>query len=47
MEEGIRVTMIDKDDSPNWPIKSLDDVDMAKVKELLGIDKTYEERLRK
>lgn len=47
MEEGIRVTMIDKEDSANWPIRSLDEVDMAKVKELLGIDKTYEERLSK
>ena len=37
--------MIDKDDSANWPIKNLDEVDMAKVKELLGMDKTYEERL--
>lgn len=45
MEEGIRVTMIDKEDSAKWPIKSLDEVDMAKVKELLGIDKTYEEKL--
>ena len=47
MEEGIRVTMIDKEDLANWPIQSLDEVDMAKVKELLGTDKTYEERLSK
>lgn len=47
MEEGIRVTMIDKDDFPNWPIQTLDEIDLEKVKELLGIDKTYEERLRK
>lgn len=45
MEEGIRVTMIDKEDSANWPIKSLDEVDMDRVKDLLGIDKTYEEKL--
>lgn len=45
MEEGIRVTMIDKEDSAKWPIKSIDEVDMGKVKDLLGIDKTYEERL--
>ena len=45
MEEGIRVTMIDKEDSAKWPIQSIDEVDMARVKDLLGIDKTYEERL--
>ena len=45
MEEGIRVTMIDKEDSAKWPIQSIDEVDMDRVKDLLGIDKIYEERL--
>lgn len=37
LEEGIRSVLIDKDKNPNWPTKSLEDVDCVEVDRLLGI----------
>lgn len=37
VEEGIRSVIIDKDKNPNWPTKSLDDVDQNEVNKLFGI----------
>lgn len=37
LEEGIRSVLIDKDKNPNWPTKSLEDVDQEEVDRLLGI----------
>lgn len=37
LEEGIRSVLIDKDKNPNWPTKSLEDVDQEDVDRLLGI----------
>ena len=37
LEEGIRSVLIDKDKNPNWPTKSLEDVDHEEVDRLLGI----------
>lgn len=37
LEEGIRSVLIDKDKNPNWPTKSLEDVDQEEVDKLLGI----------
>lgn len=37
VEEGIRSVIIDKDKNPNWPTKSLDDVDQNEVNKILGI----------
>jgi len=44
IKEGIRAKIIDKDKNPNWPCKSLGDISIEEVKDLLSIDKTYEER---
>lgn len=46
LKEGIRTQMIDKEDDPSWPVKSLDHVDIKEVKDLLGIDETYKESLK-
>ena len=43
MQEGIRSLIIDKE-SANWKEKSLDQVSLLKVKDLLGIEKLYNER---
>ncbi|MDU1316185.1 enoyl-CoA hydratase/isomerase family protein [Anaerococcus hydrogenalis] len=43
MKEGIRSLIIDKE-SANWKEKSLDQVSLLKVKDLLGIEKLYNER---
>ena len=43
MQEGIRSLIIDKE-SANWKEKSLDQVSLIKVKDLLGIEKLYNER---
>ena len=37
LEEGIRSVLIDKDKNPNWPTKSLNDVDHDEVDRLLRI----------
>ena len=37
IEEGIRTVMIDKDDNPSWPEKTLADVDRKEVTDLLKI----------
>lgn len=37
LAEGIRSVLIDKDKNPNWPTKSLEDVDQTEVDRLLGI----------
>lgn len=34
--EGIRATMIDKDENPTWSVKSIDDVDMKIVMDILN-----------
>ena len=34
--EGIRATMIDKDENPTWSVKSIEDVDMKIVMEILN-----------
>lgn len=44
INEGIRAKIIDKDNNPNWTCRSLDDISIEEVKDLLSIDKTYEER---
>ena len=44
IKEGIRAKIIDKDNNPSWPCRSLDDISIEEVKDLLSIDKTYEER---
>lgn len=44
INEGIRAKIIDKDNNPNWICRSLDDISIEEVKDLLSIDKTYEER---
>lgn len=44
INEGIRAKIIDKDNNPNWTCRSLDDISIDEVKDLLSIDKTYEER---
>lgn len=44
INEGIRAKIIDKDNNPNWRCRSLDDISIEEVKDLLSIDKTYEER---
>lgn len=44
IKEGIRAKMIDKDNNPNWPIKSFDQVSHLDIKNLLGIKKLYKER---
>ena len=44
IKEGIRAKIIDKDKNPNWTCRSLDDISIEEVKDLLSIDKTYEER---
>lgn len=44
IKEGIRAKIIDKDKNPNWTCRSLDDISIDEVKDLLSIDKTYEER---
>ena len=36
MKEGIRAKIIDRDNNPSWPVKTLDDVDMDRVKKLLN-----------
>ncbi|WP_297282164.1 enoyl-CoA hydratase/isomerase family protein [uncultured Anaerococcus sp.] len=41
MNEGIRAKIIDKDNNPNWPCKTLDEVSDDEVKSLLSMDKTY------
>lgn len=41
MQEGIRAKMIDKDNNPDWAYKSIEEVPMDEVKDLLGIEKTY------
>ncbi|MDU2374715.1 enoyl-CoA hydratase/isomerase family protein [Anaerococcus vaginalis] len=43
MKEGIRSLIIDKE-SANWKEKSLDQVSVEKIKDLLGIEKLYKER---
>ena len=43
MQEGIRSLIIDKENA-NWKEKSLDQVSLLKVKDLLGIEKLYNER---
>lgn len=43
MKEGIRSLIIDKE-SANWEEKSLDQVSVEKIKDLLGIEKLYKER---
>lgn len=43
MQEGIRSLIIDKE-SANWKEKSLEQVSLLKVKDLLGIEKLYNER---
>lgn len=43
MQEGIRSLIIDKE-SANWKEKSLEQVSLLKVKNLLGIEKLYNER---
>ena len=45
MSEGIRAKLIDKDNNPNWPIKSIDDVSIDEIKNLLKIDKTHKEKI--
>ncbi|MDU4026581.1 MAG: enoyl-CoA hydratase/isomerase family protein [Anaerococcus sp.] len=44
INEGIRAKIIDKDNNPNWTCRSMDDISIEEVKDLLSIDKTYEER---
>lgn len=44
IKEGIRAKIIDKDNNPSWPYRSLDDISIEEVKDLLSIDKAYEER---
>lgn len=44
INEGIRSKIIDKDNNPNWTCRSMDDISIEEVKDLLSIDKTYEER---
>lgn len=44
IKEGIRAKIIDKDNNPSWPCRSLDDISIQEVKDLLSIDKAYEER---
>ncbi len=44
MHEGVRSKVIEKDYQPKWSARSLEDVDMDQVKNLLGIEKTYKER---
>lgn len=44
IKEGIRAKIIDKDKNPNWTCRSMDDISIEEVKDLLSIDKTYEER---
>ncbi|MDU2566414.1 enoyl-CoA hydratase/isomerase family protein [Anaerococcus sp.] len=44
IKEGIRAKIIDKDNNPSWPCRSLDDISIEEVKDLLSIDKAYEER---
>lgn len=43
MKEGIRSLIIDKE-SANWKEKSLDQISVEKIKDLLGIEKLYKER---
>lgn len=42
LAEGIRANMIDKTYDPSWPTKSLEDVSMASIKNLLSIDKSFQ-----
>lgn len=45
INEGIRAKIIDKDDNPNWPHKSLEEVSMDDVKKILDLEKSYKKTL--
>lgn len=45
LNEGIRAKIIEKDNNPNWPHKSIEEVPMDDVKKLLGLEKTYKENI--
>lgn len=44
VNEGIRAKIIEKDNNPNWPHKSIEEVSMDDVKKLLAIEKSYKEK---
>ena len=45
INEGIRAKIIEKDNNPNWPHKSLEEVPMDDIKKLLDLEKTYKENI--
>ena len=45
VNEGIRAKIIEKDNNPNWPNKSLEEVPIDDVKKLLDLEKTYKENI--
>ena len=45
VNEGIRAKIIEKDNNPNWPYKSIEEVSMDDVKKLLDLEKTYKENI--